>query len=84
MEARGVSCRWERHAGNGAGGTLLYGTLAEQADLLRERYLGRMQCIYLDPPFFTGQRFCMRMRIGDQGWEKGKPAMSLPAYRDRW
>ncbi|MEG0767680.1 MAG: site-specific DNA-methyltransferase, partial [Clostridia bacterium] len=45
---------------------------------------GRVQCVYIDPPFNTGLTFCLRMRVGEQGWRSGKTTLALPAYEDRW
>lgn len=47
-------------------------------------YEGKVQLIYLDPPFMTGEDFSMRMRVGEKGWETGKEALVLPAYQDKF
>lgn len=55
------------------------------ADLpqLRE-FEGRVQCVYLDPPFMTGGRFARRRRFGAKGWRTGFPAPEYDAYSDRF
>ena len=45
---------------------------------------GQAQCVYLDPPFMTGEDFSFRMRVGKEGWETGKESITLPAYSDRF
>lgn len=43
---------------------------------------GQAQCVYLDPPFMTGNRFVRRRRFGVSGWRTGRPAPEYPAYDD--
>lgn len=79
-----ANCAWEAHEGEGPGATLYAGTVAAHAGALRQGYAGKVQCVYIDPPFFTGQRFQMRMRVGEGGWSAGHHSLTLPAYLDRW
>ena len=67
--------------GERAGGVLMQGDL-RTVDL--SEYAGRVQCVYLDPPFFTGDNFFFRMRIGEKGWTEGTQTLTLPAYTDQW
>ncbi len=79
---RATTCRIEQRHGAGAGGVLWQASLPECAEKLLEAYAGKVQLVYLDPPFRTGQQFEMRMRVGDAGWRGGKPRIALPAYDD--
>ncbi len=45
---------------------------------------GQAQCVYLDPPFMTGEKFMRRRPYGEQGWRTGSPAPRYPAYEDRY
>ena len=45
---------------------------------------GQAQCVYLDPPFMTGEKFMRRRPYGEQGWRTGTPAPRYPAYNDRY
>ncbi|MGN0777942.1 MAG: DNA-methyltransferase [Aristaeellaceae bacterium] len=45
-------------------------------------YLGKVQCVYIDPPFMTGDTFTRRRRYGVKGWRTGDPAPAYPAYDD--
>ncbi len=65
---------------DGAGGALVAGDVRDAA---LQEYAGKAQCVYMDPPFFTGERFVLRMRVGDDGWQSGKRALTLPAFYDR-
>ena len=69
----------EQIVGDRAGGVLLQGD-ARTVDL--SAYQGRVQCVYLDPPFFTGDEFNFRMRVGESGWAEGKQYLTLGAYSD--
>lgn len=82
MRFRLVPCEVELHTGSGAGGEIWRGTVDACAEALLSQYAGKVQTIYLDPPFGTGKRFSLRQRYGDAGWETGSPALTLPAYAD--
>ncbi len=84
MGATYIRCRAERHLGKESAGTLMLGDVAQLSDTLRERYAGKVQTIYLDPPFFTGKRFDMKVRIGEKGYKTGSPSLTLAAYEDKW
>lgn len=58
------------------GSAPLSGTLA--------RYAAQAQCVYIDPPFMTGDSFTRRRRFGQSGWKKGTPAPEYPAYADQF
>ncbi len=45
---------------------------------------GKVQCVYLDPPFMTGGKFRRRRPLGEKGWRKGSPSLSLPSYEDQF
>lgn len=45
---------------------------------------GKVQCVYIDPPFMTGGTFTRRRRFGQKGWRTGSPAPEYPAYDDRF
>ena len=45
---------------------------------------GQAQCVYLDPPFMTGEKFMRRRPYGEAGWRTGTPAPRYPAYSDRY
>ena len=46
------------------------------------RLAGQIQCVYLDPPFMTGEKFFRTRPWGDRGWKKGSPTVRLPSYED--
>ena len=45
---------------------------------------GKAQCVYVDPPFMTGEKFMRRRPYGEKGWKTGTPAPRYPAYDDRY
>ena len=45
---------------------------------------GKAQCVYVDPPFMTGEKFMRRRPYGEKGWKTGAPAPRYPAYEDRY
>ena len=64
----------ERHA-NGGPGEFILAKAEEALPTLLESHRGRVQVIYLDPPFGTGDTF--HMKIGS-----GKRQLNLPVYAD--
>jgi DNA modification methylase len=44
-----------------------------------EQLSGRVDLVYVDPPFATGSDFAARVRVGETGRE-----VTVPVYRDRW
>lgn len=46
--------------------------------------VGQVQCVYIDPPFMTGDSFTRRRCFGEKGWRTGFPAPKYPAYSDRF
>ena len=45
---------------------------------------GMAQCVYVDPPFMTGEKFMRRRAYGEKGWRTGTPSPHYPAYEDRY
>ena len=66
-------------AGDRAGGVLMQGDLRT---VNLDSYMGRVQCVYMDPPFYTGDEFSFRQRIGEKGWSDGSQTLMLGAYSD--
>ncbi len=53
---------------------------------LVEKFAGKVDLIYIDPPFATGTDFSFSAEIGDSGQEllKEQSAIEEKAYRDTW
>lgn len=49
-----------------------------------EPLAGKIDLIYIDPPFATGQDFSYRARVGDEEWLKEASIVEETAYRDTW
>jgi adenine-specific DNA-methyltransferase len=49
-----------------------------------EPLAGKIDLIYIDPPFATGQDFSYRARVGDEEWLKQASIIEETAYRDTW
>lgn len=45
---------------------------------------GKIDLIYIDPPFATGQGFSINMQVGDTEWTKEASIIEERAYRDTW
>ena len=73
----------EIHPSNGAKGLFIVGDAPAALRALLPEYEGRIKLIYMDPPFMTGERYCMRVRLGEAGWRRNAAGPALPSYTDR-
>ncbi len=53
------------------------------SSLLRE-YAGKIDLIYIDPPFDTGADFSYKIEVGEESLEKQPSILEEHAYRDTW
>lgn len=54
-----------------------------KASLLKE-FAGKINLIYIDPPFATGADFSINIKLGDIKWTKEASVIEEKAYRDTW
>ncbi len=52
--------------------------------LIKKGQAGKINLIYIDPPFFTGSDFTIRTRVGDEQIEKAPSIIEERAYKDTW
>ena len=63
---------------------ILASLIAGDPSIGLEPLAGKVDLIYIDPPFATGQDFSYQVRVGDETWEKRHNAVEETAYRDTW
>ena len=65
---------------------LIWGDNKYVMSALLEKYAGKIDLIYIDPPFATGANFSTTVTIGDNELEHTKEASAMEelAYRDTW
>ncbi|HEV2137781.1 MAG TPA: site-specific DNA-methyltransferase [Nitrososphaerales archaeon] len=63
---------------------LIWGDNAFVMSSLLERFAGKIDLIYIDPPFNTGDDFSHSVKIGDDEVIKEPSALEVRAYRDTW
>jgi adenine-specific DNA-methyltransferase len=51
---------------------------------LLENFSGKVDLIYIDPPFGTGQDFSFTVEVGDEEFTKEPSLIEEKAYRDTW
>lgn len=54
------------------------------SSLIKQGWAGKINLIYIDPPFFTGADFTIRTKIGDEKIEKEPSIIEERAYKDTW
>ncbi len=54
------------------------------SSLIKQGWAGKINLIYIDPPFFTGTDFTIRTRLGDEQIEKAPSIIEERAYSDTW
>jgi len=54
------------------------------SSLIKQGWAGKINLIYIDPPFFTGADFTVRTRLGDEKIEKEPSIIEERAYKDTW
>lgn len=54
------------------------------SSLLKQGWAGKINLIYIDPPFFTGADFSVRTKIGEEEIEKEPSIIEERAYGDIW
>lgn len=54
------------------------------SSLIKQSWAGKINLIYIDPPFFTGADFTVKTRIGDARIEKEPSIIEERAYKDTW
>lgn len=75
-------CNRERH-GEKTESRFILDNLEDRLNELTDLYAGKVQLIYLDPPFATGERFMFKQRVGEKGYTGvNASALTLPAYSD--
>ena len=72
----------EERMGGGPGGRFYLAELTEILPALLGEFTGKVQLIYIDPPFGTGDTFHLRMRQGEADWRAANASRCLTAYAD--
>ena len=68
--------------GTGAKGRFYLGDAVEQLEALLGEFEGRVKLVYMDPPFMTGDRFNMRVRVGAEDWRRGTGSFTVETFND--
>lgn len=77
-----VAQEFSRAQDSPSGNEFYLGDASAIAKSLNESYAGKVSLIYLDPPFQTGKRFDVRVRVGEGEWKTGRGSLVLEGYND--
>ncbi len=70
--------------GSGWRNKLIWGDNLYMMGSLLEKYAGKIDLIYIDPPFATGADFSFDAKIGNEEIVKEHSSIEEKAYRDTW
>ena len=65
-----VHREWHTGTGDCPRGLFCLGDAVESLEALLPEYEGRVKLVYMDPPFMTGDRFFMRVRVGEDMYRR--------------
>lgn len=83
MPLKPIPISTETHPSPGApNGLFCLGDAVARLDALMPEYEGKIKLIYMDPPFMTGDRFYMRVRVGEEQWRRGRGGLALETFQD--
>ncbi|HOV92443.1 MAG TPA: site-specific DNA-methyltransferase [Candidatus Kapabacteria bacterium] len=54
------------------------------SSFIKQGWAGKINLIYIDPPFFTGSDFTVRTKVGNEEVKKEPSIIEERAYRDTW
>jgi adenine-specific DNA-methyltransferase len=63
---------------------LIWGDKKYVLSALLAEFAGKVDLIYVDPPFATGQDFSRLVEVGDASFSKQASMIEVKAYRDTW
>lgn len=63
---------------------LIWGDKKYVLPSLLPEFAGKVDLIYIDPPFATGADFSFRAKVGDEKFDKPPSIIEKKAYRDTW
>lgn len=63
---------------------LIWGDKKYVLPALLNDFAGKVNLIYIDPPFATGQDFSQSVQIGQEAFVKDPSMIEVKAYRDTW
>lgn len=82
MNPRQISIAREHHEGTLSSGRFMLTDVLAGLDRLLETHTGQIKLVYLDPPFQTGEKFTMRVRVGENDWKNGRGSLPLETFND--
>jgi adenine-specific DNA-methyltransferase len=68
----------------GHGNALVWGDNLLAMRALLDEYAGRVNLIYVDPPFASGAEYVQRVPLGEAACRSAPITLMAPAYRDAW
>lgn len=63
---------------------LIWGDKKYVLPALRDEFVGKVDLIYIDPPFATGQDFSLPVSVNGEDFVKEPSMIEVKAYRDTW
>lgn len=83
-EGTGSSQLFSGHKKEGWRNKLIWGDNKLVMSSLLKEYAGKINLIYIDPPFDVGADFSVKVKVGDEELTKKPSMIEEKAYRDTW
>ena len=63
---------------------LIWGDRKYVLPSLMQEFAGKVNLVYIDPPFYTGDNFTMQVKVDGEDFTKEPTVIEQKAYRDTW
>lgn len=82
MKPRKTVVSRELYEGSETRGRFLLADTRAGLDALMSTHAEKIKLVYLDPPFQTGEKFVMRVRVGADDWKSGRGSLEMETFSD--
>ncbi|MBQ6374383.1 MAG: site-specific DNA-methyltransferase [Clostridia bacterium] len=72
----------EVHTGTQGRGLFMLSDCINGLDALMSEYENGIKLIYMDPPYLSGDKYFMRVRVGAQDWDANRSSLKVLAFDD--
>ena len=82
MDPRRIHVNTETRPGDAIQGRWYVDDCLSRMEALKAEFAGKIKLVYMDPPYLTGDKFLMRVRVGEAGWTRGRGDLKAVSFVD--